>query len=535
MSNLSDLIPAGGGQNNTDFVASGAIASGKPVILNSNGTATEVAETTTTVTQDDVAGAVSGQSLGNNAEGVHIAWDSGDTDKFVAIVSDVSDSRYLKAWVGTVSNSGGSTSISHGTAVNVTSFQVYIHGLVACPNNAGKFFATYTNENDGSGNTGWGVVLTINGTSVDVGTPVKFTDSNATGINDHSQVVADPNVENQFLIVYRLGGSPYTGRALVATLASGAGTTITYGSEVDFESGTNGIERPKIFASPKDSGKFIVTYRDDDNSSYGTAKCISLSGTTVTGSHTAVVFMSATNDNNFYAAFNPDTAGQFLVMYGGYGTTGYSDRQFQSKVGTLSGNTVTFGSVVEMGSDGQNSQGCSLVAAGDGTHKFLACMVISGQTDHLFISVGTIASGAVTWGTRTENFSSLEIYESHKNLHSASDPNNFGRVATIFQHYQASGGTPYQRCFITEVGGDYVQTNLTSTNLLGIASAAISNTATGTINTWGSRNEAQSSLTINSDYYVQEDGTITTTSTSPAQLIGKAISATQINIKDYTG
>ena len=78
-------------------------------------------------------------------------------------------------------------------------------------------------------------------------------------------------------------------------------------------------------------------------------------------------------------------------------------------------------------------------------------------------------------------------------------------------------------------------TNLTATNLLGIASAAISDTATGTINTWGSRNEVQTSLTIGSDYYVQEDGTITTTSTSPAQLIGKAISATQINIKDYTG
>ena len=42
MSNLSDLIPAGGGQNNTDFVADGAIASGKPVILTAAGKAAEV-------------------------------------------------------------------------------------------------------------------------------------------------------------------------------------------------------------------------------------------------------------------------------------------------------------------------------------------------------------------------------------------------------------------------------------------------------------------------------------------------------------
>ena len=76
-------------------------------------------------------------------------------------------------------------------------------------------------------------------------------------------------------------------------------------------------------------------------------------------------------------------------------------------------------------------------------------------------------------------------------------------------------------------------TNLTATNLLGIASAAISDTATGTINTWGSRNEVQTGLTIGSDYYVQTDGTITTA--TGGQLIGKAITATQINIKDYTG
>ena len=79
----------------------------------------------------------------------------------------------------------------------------------------------------------------------------------------------------------------------------------------------------------------------------------------------------------------------------------------------------------------------------------------------------------------------------------------------------------------------FESSNLTSTNLLGLAAGAISDTATGTINTWGSRNEVQTSLTVGSDYYVQTDGTITTD--TGGQLIGKAITATQINIKDYTG
>jgi hypothetical protein len=38
MSNLSELLPTGGGQNSVDFVASGTLSSGQTVILNADGT-----------------------------------------------------------------------------------------------------------------------------------------------------------------------------------------------------------------------------------------------------------------------------------------------------------------------------------------------------------------------------------------------------------------------------------------------------------------------------------------------------------------
>ena len=75
-------------------------------------------------------------------------------------------------------------------------------------------------------------------------------------------------------------------------------------------------------------------------------------------------------------------------------------------------------------------------------------------------------------------------------------------------------------------------TNLTATNLIGISAEAIASGATGEINVFGGLNEGQSSLTPASIYYVQENGTITTASASPAQKIGKAMSATTLNIKD---
>ena len=70
-------------------------------------------------------------------------------------------------------------------------------------------------------------------------------------------------------------------------------------------------------------------------------------------------------------------------------------------------------------------------------------------------------------------------------------------------------------------------------NFIGIADSAISNTATGSVTIKGgiATNTSLPTLTPNSVYYVQGDGTISTTSTSPAVRIGKALSSTSINLE----
>ena len=70
------------------------------------------------------------------------------------------------------------------------------------------------------------------------------------------------------------------------------------------------------------------------------------------------------------------------------------------------------------------------------------------------------------------------------------------------------------------------------TDFIGITAEAIADTATGPVNVYGGINEAQSGLTIGSDYYVQADGSIATTVSDVK--IGQAISATTINIRDLT-
>ena len=69
-------------------------------------------------------------------------------------------------------------------------------------------------------------------------------------------------------------------------------------------------------------------------------------------------------------------------------------------------------------------------------------------------------------------------------------------------------------------------------DFIGITSSAIADTATGAVNVYGSINNKQSGLTIGSDYYVQDDGSLSTTVSSVK--VGKAISATTINMMDLT-
>ena len=136
MSNLADLLPAGGGQNNTDFVADGTIASGKPVILTAAGKAAAVAENATS------------PGVGSNAvfEDAAVAYVDNTYDtanKRVCVVyRDEGNSNYGTAVVGSIVGKV----ITWGTPVvyetNTTTEQVICYDT-----NAGKVLIAYLDSN----------------------------------------------------------------------------------------------------------------------------------------------------------------------------------------------------------------------------------------------------------------------------------------------------------------------------------------------------------------------------------------------------
>ena len=83
---------------------------------------------------------------------------------------------------------------------------------------------------------------------------------------------------------------------------------------------------------------------------------------------------------------------------------------------------------------------------------------------------------------------------------------------------------------VSKVADNGSGTNLTVTNFLGFSESAYSNNDTATINIVGSVNTNQSGLLTGKKYYVQVDGTLSTTAGDPRVEAGIALSSTTLLI-----
>ena len=488
MSNLSDLLPAGASGKTIEATATATITGKAPVILNAAGTVTQAGESNTTLSDDFIAGSGADATVHKWASGSSVAWDSADTNKFLAITERL---NVIYGIVGTVSGSGGSTSISLGTPTSITSSGNLIQGLAADPNNAGKFVITYQETTT---TKGMAIAVVFSGASgLTIGTAQEYDDTVHTGESYYGGITADPNVENQYIIQWREPAGNKEIEARVMTLASGSGTTMTFGTAMTvYDPSGNECNNPMVVASKADAGLFISVYGDGDNSDYGAARCLSLSGTTIT-SNTATVFQSNGQSIGGNCCFNPDVSGQFVTVFGGYGAGGYTARQTQARVGTLNTSTkaLTFGSIVttNLGPAGSSTQAPARICAmGFSSNAFLLNYLTQPQQSGISQNVGTISSGTLTFGTKSQTYpdTAVENAGSGSGPDCAADPNNAGRAVSVFVDSLRTSGND-TRTFVTEVGGTYTSSNLTASNYVGIADAAITSDATFVVTVGGGK------------------------------------------------
>jgi len=466
--------------------ASGALANGDLVVVNADGTVSVVAESSipqalgTAVVFESADSRYMSATYDSNAQKVVIAY------------RDDGNSGYGTAIVGTVSG----TSISFGTAVVFESaYSLYISATY--DSNAQKVVITY--QDDANSDYGTAIVGTVSGTSISFGTAVVF--ESATSY--YMSVVYDANAQ-KVVIAYMDADNSNYGTAIVGTVS---GTSISFGTAVVFESAASSHMSATYDSNAQ---KVVIAYRDGGNSGYGTAIVGTVSGTSISFG-TAVVFESA--DSRYMSATYDANAQKVVITYQDADIYDYGT----AIVGTVSGTSISFGTAVVF-----ESGNSSYISAtyDSNAQKVVIAYRDGGNSGYGTAIVGTVSGTSISFGTAVV-FESASSY-----FMSATYDANAQKVVIA---YMDADNSNYGTSVVFQNAS--VSTNLTATNYIGISDAVYSDAATATIQTVGSVDDAQSSLTAGTAYYVQGDGTLATTADTISVLAGTALSATKLIIK----
>jgi len=467
-------------------VASGALTDGTPVIVNADGTVSVVGGTSVSET-------VGSEAVFESANTVNItsAYDS-DAQRVVIAYQDSGNSYYGTAVVGTVS---GNT-ISFGTPVVFESATTSNIGATY-DSNAQRIVIAYRDQ--GNSSYGTAIVGTVSGTSISFGSAVVYN----TGTSNTNSPVYDANSQ-KIVIAYEDWSNSSHGTAVVGTFS---GTSISFGSEVVFESASSDYISA-IYDS--NAQKVVIAYQDNGNSSYGTAIVGTVSGTSISFG-TAEVFNSGTswfissaydsNNNKVVIAFRDNSNSN-------YGT---------AVVGTVSDTSISFGSESVF-----ESAASSYISA---AYDSNAQKVVIAYTDYGNSQYGTFVVGAVS-GTSI-SFETPSTFESATyNYFAAVYDSNAQKVVIA---YRDEGNSSYGTARVFQAAS--TSTNLTSENYIGIARSGAASGAGAIIDTQGAIADNLSGLTAGQSYYVQTDGTLSTTAASPSVFAGTAVSATKLIVK----
>ena len=494
MTNLSDLLPAGAASKQLSFTASGAIAQGKPVILNTNGTVTQVTGNSAT----EAAGTpVVFESAITTA--LSSTFDSSN-NKVVFAYQDGANSDYGTAVVGTVASDN---SISFGTPVVFASAATnYTAATFDSSNN--KVVIAY--EDEGNSEHGTAIVGTVSGTSISFGSEVVFNASNS----DYIRAVFDSS-NNKVVILFRdaSGAAGGYGTGIVGTVS---GTSISFGTKAAFSSDNT----TKIAAAFDSSNNKVVIAWEDSSVSQLRSKVGTVSGTGISYGSEATVYSGSVFDHDGLTATFDSSNNKVVVAYK-QSTNSYGYAQ----VGTVSGTSISYGSAVLF--NGSNGVSWLSSTFDSNANKVVICYRDDGNSSYGTLVVGTVSGTSISFGTET-------VFESDSvNRVSSTFDSNLNKVAI---GYRDAGNSNYGTGVVFQVGFD--NTNLTATNFLGIADEAISNGASGNVTMKGGiASSGLSSLTPGSTLFVQRDGTFATSAATPSVEAGKAMSATSINL-DYS-
>ena len=463
---LSFVAASGGGEQ--EFTASGSISAGNIVGINSSGTVEVMQQALSGVSQLGTADPYV-------PEYNPIAADTDGNGKVLVVVA-VSGGRPL-AYVGTVVG----TTISFGSAVEITTATNQLEPSVTYDANAGKFLLFWYDHNGTFSNKA--VVGTISNTTVSFGSIITVASSSKFGV-----VLYNPDTQSS-LIFYSSNDE-----RLYAKVATISGTSVSVGSALTVESGANN-KYPRL-SYDTTANKYLAVYQYAGTD--GAAKVLTVSGTSVTaGSRAEYEPSDLTYYNN--VTYDP-TANRHVIQY-------YFGSGGRIVVGTVSGTSVTFGThlalpVTLLSSPYYNPVTQQTMITGASYNYYYPLIFGSGNA----VTLGS----TVQWLFDTLITSPQNAGPRFVNLNSTRNFWVFERSNKV-----------------------YVQvTNNAMAKFVGLAKENISNGATGKVTVMGGINTSVSSLTAGKSYGLPLESAVISEIIDQAstKIFGTALSATSIYI-----
>ena len=517
MTNLSELLPSGGGQNAVDFTASGTLNNGTIVGLKSDGTVA-VLDPSTVGSPADFANtsnvAFPAAAYDGIRNVVHIAF------------RDNQSGGYVTHCAGSISGSTitwGTPSTIDTTVAGPKDIDIAFNGSIQFP------IVTWCQASGGdlyvkSGTGGSGTNMNWNGNRLLV----------ASGDNNNCMIAYNPNASNassaETLLAYgyQQGNTLYV-KALTTT--NGGITSVkataypAYGGSDQY----NPVGLVKIALS---NSFILVSNRNNYTTGAQGCACyqVTINSSSITHSSGANIGTGfsitgttcdeslSSNTGRMAADFNQ---GNTAIITGAFNEGGQANT-LRAYVLTANGTSVvpSVSSPVDMlpGQSGNIFYGASTVfdtnankfvtVVGLGTNSYYAIVLTSTQSGTTF----TVESGQTNLQAQNIYYDQIvSAYSDHSNnvfIASNQNPNTYYR------------------------GVMFTAGSLGIDKVIGITAQAISNGASGTVNLLGGINESQSGLTAGTDYYVDASTGQLTASSSGNTFIGTAVSATTLNIKD---
>ena len=476
-------------------LASGAITNAKPIVVNANGTVSEVSQTAASLGTEGAFNAL-------NSAFITTVFDSSN-NKHIIVYRTSSNMRYV---VATVASDG---SVSFGTdAVVISGDHQQIASAFDSTNN--RVVVIFRNDNDS--NHGYAIVGSLSGTTVTWGSATEFNNANSASMG-----ISFDSTAGKVVISYRNYGNSSYGTAIVGTVS---GTSISFGTPVVFNSGTTGKSRS---VHDSTNNKTVLFWADgEDGDGKGDAVVGTISGTSISFGSTTRFEAGALNHSGI--AFDSDTGKVVIAYRQNHETDGATTfKRGTAIVGTVSGTSISFGTAVAFdntGDYGESNHGNVIYDSNAKKVIVVYPRTVDGSYSNRGYAFPLKVSGTTVVADTPTEFTAGAA----TGYTSISFDSNVNKSLIAFKD---NGNSEYG----TAVSFSPIIQNLTSENYIGIANSGAADGAGAIIDTQGAIADNLSSLTAGQSYFVQNDGTLGTTADDPSVFAGTAVSATKLIVK----